>query len=596
MIHRIKQMLWRQRRLVVMLPEHDAVRVGVYLDGYPIPSQIVSELYTLDTAVAPRNGVKNAEQWAAFVDQHRENSWVIVLPHALTISQSITCEATTPDLIDQDLQKQAKKLSGLGQRKVILDHELLPSHQSDRSTYWVTYCQDDEIQQIIREHGIENVAICDVIGSHDACWSGIQHLRRPKGNWMLVEVLDGGTSLVVFEDHTPLLSHFYPMGHALAKERGQSAKGTYRLGEGSSSTTPKLSPLSSGIQSIGEAWAREMERTILEHGNREGRVSSSVEQQLPCLLICEPGSRSDWASQLQLHLGSSVLPFENWIHETSIGWKSKNLRQDGACMATCKKSISLPSLLPEEVKLAWDQKQVDLAFRSAALVACFLITVMLVVAFIQKSVLWDLKSDLLEQLDSVEARVGKSLEVFDSLKEEYQMLRPLLMAEDQTVAVLKTLETLQSLSREDPGWMVLLADIDSYYSIGDQIQARALAEDTNSVPSSTTNRIVMDRGLVLEMVLDSKGEAMRRRLEETVTFFRQSDFILRADTLPGNARRSIVSSNVILSDRHFAISLELPSVSDQVQAPTSNSRQEEPSWKRVQPAAVSTNTISAGGS
>ena len=53
MIHRIKQMLWRQRRLVVMLPEHDAVRVGVYLDAYPIPSQIVSEHYTLDTAVTP---------------------------------------------------------------------------------------------------------------------------------------------------------------------------------------------------------------------------------------------------------------------------------------------------------------------------------------------------------------------------------------------------------------------------------------------------------------------------------------------------------------------------------------------------------------
>ena len=220
---------------------------------------------------------------------------------------------------------------------------------------------------------------------------------------------------------------------------------------------------------------------------------------------------------------------------------------------------------------------------------------MLVVAFIQKSMLWDIKSDLLEELDSVEARVGKNLEVFDSLKEEYQMLRPLLMAEDQTVAVLKTLDTLQSISREDPGWMVLLADIDSYYSIGDQLQARALADDTNSEPSSTTNRIVMDRGLVLEMVLDAKGEAMRRRLEETVAFFRQSNFILRADTLPGNARRSIVSSNVILNDRHFAVILELPSVSDQVQAPTSNSRQEENSWKQVQPAAVSTNTISAEG-
>lgn len=221
---------------------------------------------------------------------------------------------------------------------------------------------------------------------------------------------------------------------------------------------------------------------------------------------------------------------------------------------------------------------------------------MLVAAFIQKSMLWNVKSDLLEELDSVEIRVGKSLEIFDSLKEEYQMLRPLLIAEDQTVAMLKTLETLQSISREDPGWLVLLADIDSYYAIGDQLQALALAEDTNSVPSTATNRIVMDRGLVLEMVLDAKGEAMRRRLEETVAFFRQSDFILGADTLPGNARRSIVSSNVILSEKHFAISLELPSISDQVQAPTSNSRQEEPSWKRVQPAAVSTNTISAEGS
>ena len=164
-----------------------------------------------------------------------------------------------------------------------------------------------------------------------------------------------------------------------------------------------------------------MERTILNTAIERAECLS-VERQLPCLLICEPGSHLIGPPNCNFIgiLGSAL---ENWIHETSIGWKSKNLRQDGACMSTCKKSISLPSLLPEEVKQAWDQKQVDLALRSAALVACFLITVMLVVAFIQKSVLWDLKSDLLEQLDSVEAKVGKSLEVFDSLKGEYQMLR-----------------------------------------------------------------------------------------------------------------------------------------------------------------------------
>jgi len=245
--------------------------------------------------------------------------------------------------------------------------------------------------------------------------------------------------------------------------------------------------------------------------------------------------------------------------------KVNRLRQFGACQTITKKNLMVPSLLPEAIKEAWDQRQVDTALRSAALAGCVLVSLMLLVAFAQKAVLWKLKAGLLDQLSMVEERVDQSLIVFDSLKQEYQMLQPLVHAEDQTMAVLKTLDRMQTLRTNGLGWAVLLADQETYYEEGGRLQEMAVG-DTNAVPVVLTNRVSLQQGLILELVIDRQGESMRRSLEDLVGVFQASDYVVRADTLPSNTRRAIVSPDVLLPNQHFAISLELLDSIDQEQS------------------------------
>jgi len=565
MIQRIKQMLWRQRQLVVIMPEHDWVRAGVYSITSNGLVELQCELFARGDGAIRKKGLKSAEEWVAFVALHREESWILVLPPTLTISQALRCHASSPQQLETDLEQQAEKLSGLGNRHVILDHVLLSGGDASQSDYWVTYCQHQEINQIIDELDLVDVAICDVLSSHDAYWAALQGLRIPERPWLLIEVFDGSTSISLFDSRTPCLAHCFAMGAELARERGQRSVGPLRLGGSQSSLPTRSNQMVDGIKAMGPAWANEIARSIKEYLSRDGRLKKGDDQELACLLITGDSHQSIWEEQLEQHLACKFVAFEDIAMGSLSGLKVNRLRQFGACQTITKKNLMVPSLLPEAIKEAWDQRQVDTALRSAALAGCVLVSLMLLVAFAQKAVLWKLKAGLLDQLSMVEERVDQSLIVFDSLKQEYQMLQPLVHAEDQTMAVLKTLDRMQTLRTNGLGWAVLLADQETYYEEGGRLQEMAVG-DTNAVPVVLTNRVSLQQGLILELVIDRQGESMRRSLEDLVGVFQASDYVVRADTLPSNTRRAIVSPDVLLPNQHFAISLELLDSIDQEQS------------------------------
>jgi hypothetical protein len=94
MIQRIKQMLWRQRQLVVIMPEHDWVRAGVYSITSNGLVELQCDLFARGDGAIRKKGLKSAEEWVAFVAQHREESWILVLPPTLTIfsGAALPCE------------------------------------------------------------------------------------------------------------------------------------------------------------------------------------------------------------------------------------------------------------------------------------------------------------------------------------------------------------------------------------------------------------------------------------------------------------------------------------------------------------------------
>ena len=82
---------------------------------------------------------------------------------------------------------------------------------------------------------------------------------------------------------------------------------------------------------------------------------------------------------------------------------------------------------------------------------------------------------------------------------------------------------------------------------------------------------------------------MRNELEEIVGFLKSREYLQNADILPGDTRRMLVDSNLVVAGKHFAFSLELPVPDDEglstesVSNPRATDRNIVPVWRKLQP-------------
>jgi hypothetical protein len=107
----------------------------------------------------------------------------------------------------------------------------------------------------------------------------------------------------------------------------------------------------------------------------------------------------------------------------------------------------------------------------------------------------------------------------------------------------------------------------------------------------------MHRGFILELVLKSEGEAMRQELADVVTFLRDQDFLFNADILPADTRRPLVDSELLIQDRHFAVSMEMDAsdaiaISDKLNSAADKAAEYRPLWRSLQPNISQSTTTS----
>ena len=89
MITSLKQVLWRNRHLIVMAPESDAVHVVIFEETFRGPLRRGSYRFVIDGDGDEAHAIGGLDEWERFVETHRDDSWIIILPHQVTISQWI---------------------------------------------------------------------------------------------------------------------------------------------------------------------------------------------------------------------------------------------------------------------------------------------------------------------------------------------------------------------------------------------------------------------------------------------------------------------------------------------------------------------------
>jgi hypothetical protein len=200
-----------------------------------------------------------------------------------------------------------------------------------------------------------------------------------------------------------------------------------------------------GIPEIASEWTRDINRAWQEYRASILNDHQSSALTCPVILLADSPVFPAWETAVREKLQVSFLKTESIWPEPVANLQPDEWRHWGAVLATHRKKVKVPSLLPESVKAAWNEKQIGIICRSLALLSCVFAMVVMLVAVFQKGLLWKMKTELIEEVKDVELRFDQSLVVLRRLKQEYRMLQPLIQVEQDTYTAIEILGSMQHI-------------------------------------------------------------------------------------------------------------------------------------------------------
>jgi hypothetical protein len=202
------------------------------------------------------------------------------------------------------------------------------------------------------------------------------------------------------------------------------------------------------------------------------------------------------------------------------------------------------------------------------------------------------KTQLIEQVQAGQTAADANDAFTSDLVTEYENLRPVLAAQQNTIDTLRAFALLQQSRSNKAFWYVLLSDQQSYFSqppaqvstnrpaktnlLGASIEAPRLGPLlTRSATAALTNSSLARPGFIAELCVPGDAEASRQALSELVNGLKQQRLFSKVDLLSDDLRRSLADPKVIVSDRDYVLALDFAETDFQLPA----------RWKRPAPAA-----------
>ena len=229
-------------------------------------------------------------------------------------------------------------------------------------------------------------------------------------------------------------------------------------------------------------------------------------------------------------------------------------------------------MLPEDYRQAWQRRlsrqRLDLA-SAVLIVICILV---LALGTWRKLQLYNSKEALLQKVQAGQTAVDANDSFTSDLMTEYENLRPVLAAQQNTLDTLKTFSLLQQSRSNRAFWYVLLADQSTYFSQPIALPATNRPAKTNLLTSSIetprlqplasrpapslTNNFPARPGFIAELCVPGDAEASRQMLSELVYALKQERLFSKVDLLSDDLRRNLADPKVCITDRDFVLALD----------------------------------------
>jgi Tfp pilus assembly PilM family ATPase len=499
----------------------------------------------------------------------------LTLPEHISTSQVVDLPPAPESEVDKLIAEESRKLSGVSESRIVYDFVPTETVRRNRQQYWVTLCQEGEIRERILRLGIEQEDLCEVTTTANALIAAYDAAAPSVPRAILVHLGAQTTVVAIVLAGQGAFATSYQMGgdfftRSLARQRNCSEEQAETLKrEKNLLSGPEAS---SEFTAVVDGWGAELKRQLSEwFQNNPGAASAT-----PAFALVASGGGFEQPGLLEYLRTQASLPLQPWPQAVE---SEPNLPAGGfeVAFGTALQAlghVAHPiSLLPDDYRKAWQSKlslqRVDLA----SLILLVLCVVVLGLGTWRKFSLINAKTQLMDQVQAGQTAADANDAFTSDLVTEYENLRPVLAAQENTIDTLKTFALLQQSRSNRSFWYVLLADQQSYFSqppallstnrpaktnlLGSAIEAPRLGPLlTRPAASALTNSALARPGFIAELCVPGDAEASRQALSELVNGLKQQRLFSKVDLLSDDLRRSLADPKVTVTDRDFVLALD----------------------------------------
>jgi hypothetical protein len=243
----------------------------------------------------------------------------------------------------------------------------------------------------------------------------------------------------------------------------------------------------------------------------------------------------------------------------------------GAVLQALGQSAQPVSLLPQDYQIAWRKRAGRQRLEFASLVLALICALIFLIGTWHNFSVINRKQALLAKVQAGQDSVEANESLTGDLLAEYEALRPMFAAAQNTIDTLQTLSLLQQSRSNRSCWYVLIADQQSYFTLPLTLNSTNTPGKTNLVASTAASSpfgpagnswtlqnypLPARPGFIAELCIPEEAETARRSLDQIVGELQQKRLFLRADLLSEDLRRALADPKVVIPERQFVLHLD----------------------------------------
>lgn len=475
----------------------------------------------------------------------------LALPHYRALSQVLDLPSASPEDVEAAIEQESLKLSGLGESQIVHDFSRLNPFGRLQNPFWVTFCQEGEVQNQIGRCGLGELDLCEVTTTANALVAAYLARHPDEAPTALVDIGAMGTLVTIVLQGQPVYAASFAMGTELWAEVLSHSNACPLATARERLSTQGFTPdVRAALAPVLRRWHGELSRVMGEWA-RDNADLGLKGTDLECVLA---GGGAELPDLLETLSSLSDLRLTAWSESGPEGRVSPQFAVAyGTALHALGRAAHPASLLPDEVRHYWRRSHLLQLLQSLLLVALTLVTLVLGVGTWQKMGQEKEKRRLTEQGLATLATARSVAALEQDSAEEYRKTRPVLQRQRETLDTLGTLALLQQSRSNQAFWYVLFAGRRDYF-LASPFPSTNAPPSTNREPEGAY--LPSRPGFVVELCVPEPGETGRRTVSRLVNDLRTTGLYQHVDSLPDDRRRPLADPQVLLPEGHFALELE----------------------------------------